>query len=75
MNCGGGPAGSPFDSYVGGALWQNPGAFANGFKGVCTVFVTAAFSFGKLEREEFLITFLSFISLVSVHRALLFIID
>jgi amino acid transporter len=43
--CGGGPAGGAYDSYVGGRNWQNPGAFANGFKGVCAMFVTAAFSF------------------------------
>jgi hypothetical protein len=40
--CGGGPAGGDYDSYLGGANWQDPGAFANGFKGVCAVFVTAA---------------------------------
>jgi amino acid transporter len=28
-------------------MWQNPGAFANGFPGVCAVFVTAAFAFGE----------------------------
>ena len=38
--CGGGPASGEFGSYVGGARWQDPGAFANGFKGVCSVFVT-----------------------------------
>ncbi|ODV63947.1 amino acid permease [Ascoidea rubescens DSM 1968] len=42
---GGGPRGG----YIGGKHWQNPGAFANGFKGVCTVFVTAAFSFAGTE--------------------------
>lgn len=30
-------------------MWQDPGAFANGFKGVCAVFVTAAFSFAGTE--------------------------
>jgi len=49
FNCGGGPAGSVYDSYVGGRFWQDPGAFANGFKGVCAVFVTAAFSFAGTE--------------------------
>jgi amino acid transporter len=34
FNCGGGPAGSEYDSYIGGKFWQDPGAFANGFKGV-----------------------------------------
>lgn len=44
---GGGPEGGEYSSYVGGRNWSDPGAFANGFKGVCAVFVTAAFSFGK----------------------------
>lgn len=52
INCGGGPASGEFSSYVGGRYWQNPGAFANGFKGVCSVFVTAAFSFGELNRRQ-----------------------
>jgi len=43
--CGGGPSGGDYGTYVGGRYWQNPGAFANGFKGVCAMFVTAAFSF------------------------------
>lgn len=43
--CGGGPN----HEFVGGKYWRNPGAFANGFKGVCSVFVTAAFSFGGTE--------------------------
>ncbi|KAJ3978525.1 hypothetical protein F5890DRAFT_1422541, partial [Lentinula detonsa] len=43
--CGGGPIGGQYDRYIGGALWQNPGAFANGFQGVCSVFITAAFAF------------------------------
>ncbi|PPQ70266.1 hypothetical protein CVT26_014555 [Gymnopilus dilepis] len=46
---GGGPKGSLYDHYIGGTFWQNPGAFANGFKGLCTVFVTAAFSFAGTE--------------------------
>jgi amino acid transporter len=29
--------------------WSDPGAFNHGFKGVCSVFVTAAFSFGGTE--------------------------
>ena len=29
--------------------YLQPGAFANGFKGVCSVFVTAAFSFAGTE--------------------------
>ncbi|PVH17240.1 uncharacterized protein CXQ87_000124 [Candidozyma duobushaemuli] len=43
--CGGGPT----KDFVGGRYWRNPGAFAHGFKGVCSVFVTAAFSFGGTE--------------------------
>ncbi|WRT66803.1 uncharacterized protein IL334_003766 [Kwoniella shivajii] len=48
--CGGGPAGGDFDHYIGASLWHEaPGAFPNGFKGVCAVFVTAAFSFAGTE--------------------------
>lgn len=46
---GGGPSSGEYSSYVGGRYYQNPGAFANGFKGVCSVFVTAAFSFAGTE--------------------------
>ncbi|PPQ78457.1 hypothetical protein CVT25_011852 [Psilocybe cyanescens] len=46
---GGGPEGGEYSSYVGGRNWSDPGAFANGFKGVCAVFVTAAFSFAGTE--------------------------
>ena len=35
--------------YIGGRYYSNPGAFQNGFKGFCTVFVTAAFAFGGTE--------------------------
>lgn len=45
INCGGGPKGG----YIGGEYWGNPGAFAAGFKGVCAVFVTSAFSFAGTE--------------------------
>jgi yeast amino acid transporter len=45
LDIGGGPAGT----YVGGKLWHNPGAFNNGFKGLCSVFVTAAFAFAGTE--------------------------
>ncbi|GME86558.1 unnamed protein product [Ambrosiozyma monospora] len=45
LNCGGGPRGE----YIGGEYWHNPGAFHSGFKGLCTVFVTAAFSFAGTE--------------------------
>lgn len=47
--CGGGPSGGQYSTYQGGRLWSNPGAFSNGFKGVCSVFVTAAFSFAGTE--------------------------
>lgn len=51
LNCGGGPVGG----YIGGKYWHAPyGAFVGStsgarFKGVCTVFVTAAFSFAGSE--------------------------
>jgi len=45
LNCGGGPKGG----YIGGRYWQDPGAFHNGFKGLCSVFVTAAFAFAGTE--------------------------
>ncbi|ODV86342.1 hypothetical protein CANARDRAFT_6825 [[Candida] arabinofermentans NRRL YB-2248] len=45
INCGGGPNGG----YLGGEYWSNPGAFNSGFKGLCTVFVTAASSFTGTE--------------------------
>lgn len=43
--CGGGPKGG----YIGAKYWYNPGAFHNGFKGLCSVFVTAAFAFAGTE--------------------------
>lgn len=49
FTCGGGPSNGQYSSYQGGTRWQNPGAFANGFLGVCKVFVTAAFSFSGTE--------------------------
>jgi amino acid transporter len=45
LNIGGGPGGS----YIGARYWIDPGAFNNGFKGLCSVFVTAAFAFGGTE--------------------------
>lgn len=50
--CGGGPKGGAYDHYIGGKYWHDPGAFANGFKGVCAVFVTAAFAFSGTELGE-----------------------
>lgn len=46
---GGGPKGGKFDTYQGAKTWYDPGAFRNGFKGFCAVFVTAAFSFSGTE--------------------------
>lgn len=45
LNCGG----DPDTGYIGGKLWHDPGAFRNGFKGVCSVLVNAAFAFGGTE--------------------------
>ena len=45
INCGGGKDGD----YIGGRYWHNPGAFNNGFKGLCSVFVTAAFAYAGTE--------------------------
>ena len=47
--CGGGPAGGAYDTYHGTRYWNDPGAFQNGFRGFCGVFVTAAFSFSGTE--------------------------
>jgi yeast amino acid transporter len=41
--------GGPNHIKLGSQYWTDPGAFANGFKGVCSVFVTAAFSFAGTE--------------------------
>ncbi|KAH8788145.1 amino-acid permease inda1 [Diaporthe sp. PMI_573] len=46
---GGGPEGGRYDEYQGTRTWQDPGAFRNGFRGFCAVFVTAAFSFSGTE--------------------------
>ncbi|GAA6058864.1 hypothetical protein JCM10212_002808 [Sporobolomyces blumeae] len=48
LNCGGGSQGE-YTEYVGGRYWRDPGPLANGFKGICAVFVTAAFSFAGTE--------------------------
>jgi len=47
INVGGVP--SDPRGYIGAKFWYNPGAFHNGFKGLCSVFVTAAFSFAGTE--------------------------
>ncbi|KAK3940050.1 mannosyl-oligosaccharide alpha-1 2-mannosidase [Diplogelasinospora grovesii] len=41
--------GFPNDGYIGGRYWSDPGAFHNGFKGLCSVFVMAAFAFSGTE--------------------------
>src|ERR1700716_84268 len=41
--------GSPDGGYIGGKYWHSPGAFHNGIKGLCSVFVTAAFAFAGTE--------------------------
>jgi amino acid permease len=46
---GGGPKSGTYSEYWGARLWHDPGAFKNGFKGVCSVFVTAAFAFSGTE--------------------------
>ncbi|OAX81046.1 hypothetical protein ACJ72_04611 [Emergomyces africanus] len=46
---GGGPEHGMYSKYMGASLWYNPGAFNNGFKGFCSVFVTAAFAFSGTE--------------------------
>ncbi|KAK4141902.1 putative amino-acid permease [Dichotomopilus funicola] len=41
--------GTPTSGYIGGTYWHSPGAFHNGFKGLCAVFVAAAFAFAGTE--------------------------
>lgn len=45
LTCGGGPT----HEYIGGRYWHNPGAFANGAKGVFKVFATAAYAYSGVE--------------------------
>jgi amino acid transporter len=47
--CGGGPSNGRYNEYWGARTWYEPGAFINGFRGFCAVFVTAAFSFAGTE--------------------------
>lgn len=47
--CGGGPKSGRYGEYWGARLWYDPGAFQNGFRGFCSVFVTAAFAFSGTE--------------------------
>ena len=49
-NCGG--ISTDPRGYIGARYWHepySPGGFSNGFKGFCTVFVTASFAFGGTE--------------------------
>ncbi|TPX11217.1 uncharacterized protein E0L32_001035 [Thyridium curvatum] len=41
--------GTQDEGYIGGKYWHDPGPFQNGFKGMCSVFVTAAFAFTGTE--------------------------
>lgn len=45
ITCGGSPSGH----YMGAHTWHDPGPVANGFKGFCSVFITAAFAFAGTE--------------------------
>jgi len=47
IDCGGVPTDKR--GYIGAHYWHDPGAFRNGFKGFCSVFVTASFAFGGTE--------------------------
>ncbi|KAF1992637.1 putative general amino-acid permease GAP1 [Aulographum hederae CBS 113979] len=47
VDCGGVPTDNR--GYIGARYWHDPGAFRNGFKGFCSVFVNAAFAFGGTE--------------------------
>lgn len=47
--CGGGPSNGLYSEYWGARTWYDPGALSNGFYGICSVFVTAAFSFSGTE--------------------------
>ncbi|KAK6431686.1 hypothetical protein LTR95_012152 [Oleoguttula sp. CCFEE 5521] len=47
IDCGGVPTDDR--GYIGARYWHEPGAFRNGFKGFCSVFVTASFAFGGTE--------------------------
>lgn len=47
IDCGGVP--SDNRGYIGAHYWHDPGAFRHGFKGFCSVFVTAAFAFAGTE--------------------------
>ncbi len=46
---GGGPSSGMYNEFWGSRLWHETGAFKNGFRGLCSVFVTAAFSYSGTE--------------------------
>lgn len=46
---GGGPPSGMYGQFVGNRLWTEGDAFKNGFRGLCSVFVTAAFSYSGTE--------------------------
>ena len=47
VDCGGVPTDTR--GYIGAHYWHHPGAFRNGFKGFCSVFVNAAFAYAGTE--------------------------
>lgn len=47
--CGGGPADGKYSEFWGSQYLTGENAFKNGFKGFCSVFVTAAFAFAGTE--------------------------
>ena len=47
--CGGGPDNGIYNEFWGDRYWHDENTFKNGFKGFCSVFVTAAFSFSGTE--------------------------
>ncbi|KAI9820370.1 MAG: hypothetical protein M1827_005994 [Pycnora praestabilis] len=47
VDCGG--VSSDTRGYIGAHYWHDPGAFKDGFRGFCSVFVNAAFAFGGTE--------------------------
>lgn len=46
---GGGPSNGKFSEYYGARNWYDPGAFKNGLKGFCGVFINAAFAYSGTE--------------------------
>lgn len=46
---GNGPVDGKFNVYQGAKTWTDPGAFSHGFKGVCSVLLTAAFALNGTE--------------------------